>query len=424
MRHVVFLYALIAFVQPSAAELRGTRPMARADTDLDAAVDLGITYTFDVWSNLAGGIQQDSVYLDNLDVLVDIDAEALFGARNTRLFLYGLYNNGGRFSDNVVGDLQVASNIETGVRALRLFEAWVNVDVGPSGSIRAGLYDLNSEFDVLDASQLFVGSAHGIGTDIGQTGVNGPSIFPVTSLALRLAGAWTDSWSYRLALLDGVPGIPDDPRDTTIRLSEDDGALVIGELARDTDASRLLLGAWTYTADFDRDPLLPDESASRRGNGNAGFYVRGQTLLRDGSDTLAAFFRVGTANGHFNVFSRFISAGINWRGFHRTRADDRLGIAFAWAESSRVVRDAAADLRQAPPGREIAVELTYRASLGERLTLQPNLQYIVNPGLDPELDDALLLGIRFELALWSGRVARSNPAMLIPQRLRGGADIG
>jgi porin len=36
--------------------------------------------------------------------------------------------------------------------------------------------------------------------------------------------------------------------------------------------------------------------------------------------------------------------------------------------------------------------------VNEWLTLQPDLQYIVNPGLEPALRDAMVLGLRFELA--------------------------
>lgn len=75
------------------------------------------------------------------------------------------------------------SNIETGVRATRLYEAWLETGLGERGSLRAGLYDLTSEFDVLETANLFIHSAHGIGSDIGLSGLNGPSIFPVTSRA-------------------------------------------------------------------------------------------------------------------------------------------------------------------------------------------------------------------------------------------------
>ena len=48
-------------------------------------------------------------------------------------------------------------------------------------------------------------------------------------------------------------------------------------------------------------------------------------------------------------------------------------------------------------GAEVAVELTYRFVLTDWLALQPDIQYIVNPGTDPTLSNALTLAIRAEL---------------------------
>ena len=55
--------------------------------------------------------------------------------------------------------------------------------------------------------------------------------------------------------MDGAPGDPEDPADTAIRLSEEEGALLIGEIGYIRERSRLLLGAWGYTASFGTDPL-------------------------------------------------------------------------------------------------------------------------------------------------------------------------
>ncbi|MDY6947997.1 MAG: carbohydrate porin, partial [Pseudomonadota bacterium] len=49
---------------------------------------------------------------------------------------------------------------------------------------------------------------------------------------------------------------------------------------------------------------------------------------------------------------------------------------------------------------ESAIELTYRVQARSWLALQPDLQYIINPGTDPALEDAWVVGLRFEL-LWS-----------------------
>ncbi len=47
---------------------------------------------------------------------------------------------------------------------------------------------------------------------------------------------------------------------------------------------------------------------------------------------------------------------------------------------------------------ETAIELTYRTSLYPWLTIQPDIQYVINPGMDPGIDNALIAGIRLEVS--------------------------
>ncbi len=47
---------------------------------------------------------------------------------------------------------------------------------------------------------------------------------------------------------------------------------------------------------------------------------------------------------------------------------------------------------------ETNIELTYRAPVTSWLTLQPDLQYVVDPGTSSTLDDAFVAGLRFEIA--------------------------
>ena len=51
-------------------------------------------------------------------------------------------------------------------------------------------------------------------------------------------------------------------------------------------------------------------------------------------------------------------------------------------------------------GSEAAFELTYSDNLTPWLAVQPDLQYIVNPGTDPTLNKAVVVGARIDLALW------------------------
>ncbi len=352
-------------------------------------MSVDLVYTFDLWRAASGGIRRGTRYLDNLDVVAEADLERLAGWRGAELHVYGLYNNG-KSLGALMGDAQLASNIETGVRALRLYEAWLSQKFGTRTLLKLGLYDLNSEFDTLDASGLFLGSAHGVGTDISQSGRNGPSIFPVTSLAARIEYRTPSGWALRTAVLDGVPGDPDRPKRTAVKLGRGDGALFIGEAQVPLRDGKLLLGAWRYTARFDR-------LDGTRARGNRGIYLRGERrLVREAADPeqgLAGFFRLGAAAGRTNMFGRFASAGLNYTGLIRGRDADQLGLAVAAAFTSRSYRRAA-DAERA----ETAIEFTYRASVAPWLSLQPNIQYVVNPGADRALGNALAIGLRAELA--------------------------
>lgn len=346
---------------------------------------LQLTYTGEVMANASGGKRRGARYLDNLDIVFEADMEQLAGWTGAQVHLYGLYNNGRSISD-LAGDTQAVSNIETGVSALRLYEAWIDQKFGDAVSLRAGLYDLNSEFDSLDAAGLFVSSPHGIGTDFAQSGRNGPSIFPSTSLAARIQVNPAPGWRLRAAILDGVPGDPDRPGRTAVRLGGGDGALLVGELEAPLGEGKLLVGHWRYTATFDLN------NGGGTGQGNAGTYVRGEfpVIARGGRKT-DAFLRLGTASDRFNMFDFFAGTGLKFSGWVPGRADDEFGIAVAaafTADSYRAATGAAA--------AETAVEVTYRSQLTPWLAVQPNLHYVRRPSADPTVRDALVVGLRAE----------------------------
>jgi porin len=64
-----------------------------------------------------------------------------------------------------------------------------------------------------------------------------------------------------------------------------------------------------------------------------------------------------------------------------------------------VYRDLKARSGELTDAHETIAELTWKVPVNDWLTLQPNLQYVRNPDTDPGLDNALALGLRFELSL-------------------------
>ncbi|MDA5193990.1 carbohydrate porin [Govanella unica] len=351
-------------------------------------IQLDLTYTGDVLSNVQGGLKRGTAYMDNLDVTLSIDGERALGWEGAQIFVYGLYNNGQPFSHVYAGDYQVVSNIETGVQAVRLYEAWIDQTfANDRASLRVGLYDLNSEFTAIEAAALFVNSSQGTGAELAQTGKNGPSIFPYTSLSARLEMKLADHLILRTAILDGVPDDPEHPKRTAINLGNGNGALVIGEIDYNLEKFRAVAGYWRYTARF------PDQLTDipQRGNQGAYGFVEGRF------DRLSVFARAGWANAVINPVKYYFSTGAVYSIDPATRPDDHVGVAIAWAESGstyRRLKDAEA--------REVVVELTYHSAITDFLSVQPDLQYVFNPNFDANVKNALVVGLRFELSFGYG----------------------
>jgi hypothetical protein len=80
------------------------------------------------------------------------------------------------------GDVQGVSNIAT-FNTWQLYEAWIKQNLFDNRlSVLFGLYDLNSEFAVIQSEQVFINSSHGIDLTLAASGRNGPSSFPTTSV--------------------------------------------------------------------------------------------------------------------------------------------------------------------------------------------------------------------------------------------------
>ena len=307
--------------------------------------------------------------------------------------------------EDITGDIQGVSNIgyDDGEH---LYELYFEQALGDAGSsLKLGLFDLNAEFDAVETAGLFLNSSHGQGIDFAQgTELHGVSASPLTAVGAR--GAWQidEQWKLMLAAVDGVPGkTGDDNRTNHVRLREADGALLAAELNYlPAEGQRLGLGAWHFTR---QDHEL--KNPAKRDHSQGMYAFADLPLAKSEQGELRGFVRAGIAEESVNVFGEYYGAGIV-HTCHLLNEGDQLGLAIAHARLGDDSHDALFDAAVAEAGApipdpfenaETAIELSYRTQVTPWLAVQPDLQYIVNPGTAEVLDDALVVGLRLEAAL-------------------------
>ncbi|HEX4870419.1 MAG TPA: carbohydrate porin [Moraxellaceae bacterium] len=346
-------------------------------------------YLAESWTTTSGGLRRDTRLLDMLIVGATLDTAAATSHPGGTVFVNALLHH--NTAADLAGETQAVSNIDFD-DGEHLFEAWYEQDLGAAGSsLKAGLYDLNSEFDHIAAAGLFLNSNFGIGVDVSQSGVNGPSVAPLSALALR--GRWqaTPYWQALAVVLDAVPAAPGDTHHNSITLSTREGALLAGEIVYGPAPERRLgIGAWRYTRAVPR--LAGPGTAPSQGV----FLHAEQPLRTRPQATWTGFLRLGRAAAAVHPVQYGLEGGLVRTG-RIWRDDDQLGLAVSCARNGAPWRaDLAAD-GIASERAETFIELTWQTRPRPWLALQPDLQYFVNPGTAPARRNAFFAGLRLRL---------------------------
>ena len=305
---------------------------------------------------------------------------------------------GSGFTARRVGGLQSVSASEAQPGSTRLYELWLQQALFEGqGGVKVGLIDINTTFDVQETGALFFNASHGIGPDLGDTGLNGPSDYPTPTLGATAFYRPSEDWTAQLGIFDGVAGDPAHRADfVAVKL---EGALVIGQIdKRFGDRARLEIGAWTYTAAF---PELggPTGASRRMLRDDSGVYglVEGRLLPKpsDNDGGLSGWVRIGLANGEINEVSNYLGGGLVYTGLIEGREKDEIGLAIARAGLGAGARRTGSIEGRATGAAETDLEATYRYVLKDWLNIQPDLQYVIHPRGDQHISNAVVVGLRF-----------------------------
>ena len=359
------------------------------------ALTLAAMYTADVSGVTSGVRPRAGRYLDNLDLTADLDLEKAVGWRGAVLHAYALNNSGGAPND-IAGTLQGVDNIEVATPRLRLFELWLEQGVGQA-SVRAGLYNLNSEFYANESAALLINPSFGIGSELAATGPNGPSIFPSTSLGVRVNVDLGAGRYARAAVLNAKSGVLGDPGG--IDWSFDNGVLTIAEAGIE-GPTRLSAGAWRYSKRQD-DIRAVAPSGDPVHHHAHGAYVLGEQRMfgSDEGPEGHVFLRVGVSDGATTPFRGGWQAGVLIARPLASRPDSQISLGLQQGILNRKFRDNLRDAGGSPARAESGVELTYSDKLTRRITLQPDLQWIHHAGGDRQAKDRIVVALRLKIDL-------------------------
>ncbi|NBW70866.1 MAG: hypothetical protein EBR32_05605 [Bacteroidetes bacterium] len=335
----------------------------------------------------------EPVWLHYTDVAVGYDW-AIDNKWGIQIYGSAFFTNGNSIS-NLVGDLQGISNIEAS-RGAEVLEAWVELKSPLGLRVKGGILDSNADFDSIEPAQFFLNSSHGIGPDISSVGLNGPSIFPETGFGTMLLYE-AKQWSMKLGSFDPLTRTSGSNYEQVNNYDWDfsDGALWMAEFVYNFEQITLAIGMWNSTYSLQRDYPMIDNVTNAKGL--YGFISQSKPY----GDT---YLRLGVSDSKNAIVDRYL--GVGWTSSTSSDAiflsEHILGLSWASARLGELglLNEFGVDNRDKKSHAfEHILELSSRIDVGELLQLQPNLQFVMQPGAIKKSSSRLVFGMRGILEL-------------------------
>ena len=375
---------------------------------------------------LEGGVKIDSLSnrgarrngsktVSHVDLKLKLDLEKSLGWHGGSAMLNVIRDAGRGLNDRHVSSLLGVTNLEVPFpTTTSVFHAWVKQQLWDERfSILAGIYPIDSEFQVVDSAGVFVKPEYGPSGDLALT--RGPSIFNNAAFGIRSKLSSADKTVYgQWALMDGIPNDPARPKRTAVRFAKGDGAFNVAEIGwlpnaadeKFTGHSKFALGLWAYTAKSNDQLDVANIDAGNfagpasRRRQHGGYVLGERTVARlDADRFVSAFVRHAWTDGDSSPLTSALNLGVSIKGPFASRPDDILGLAWSRAATSSRWRAAQAVGGTATDTAETALEWTYKYNVTPWFAIQPNYQYIRHPGAVRGVPNARIIGARFEFVL-------------------------
>ena len=366
-------------------------------------IQMGAAYIGEVFGNTSGGLRQSTHYDGRFEFYVNADFNKLAGMKGLCFRANGYQIHGTSISTENLGSLMPASYIEA-TPATRLFEMYFEQDLfNKAVSIRIGQLSADSQFILSEGGGAFINGTWGWPSISASNLPNGGPAFPLATPGVSVTLAPSDKVTILAGLYNGDPVGPctlDDPQRCNndgleFRLEGPPLAMYEGAYKYEFGAlpGTIKVGGWTHFGNFnhlrfdsDGIPTTVSGNDARVIDNNYGFYgIIDQLIWKvPGSEDakgIAIFGRLIGSPSDRNEVDFYAEAGFTFSGMIPARPDDILGIGFAYTGISS--NAASADKDQAlgvVRSYESLIEICYTAQIVPGWTIQPDFQYIWNPG--------------------------------------------
>jgi len=382
----------------------------------------GVTFTLsetsEILGNVSGGVKRGFDYDGLTQMGLQVDTEKAFDWAGGTFNVSALQIHGRNLSADNLQSLQTASGIEAD-RATRLWELWYQqAFLDGQMDVKVGQQSLDQEFIVSSNALLFVNTMFGWPMIPSADLPGGGPAYPLSALGMRFRGKPTEALTLLGGVYNGSPaqsnaGDAQLLNSTGTRFPTNGGVLAFAELQFETPANGAMvqpghgkslpgvykLGAWYDSERFadqryDTSGLsLADPASSgnpRQHRGNFSIYgVADQTLWQaEGEEPQALnfFTRIMGAPADRNLISFSLNAGLTLKAPLPDRDNDTFGLGMGFAQVSGYAGNLDKDTNSFSgtnnPVRssETFVEATYQIQVLPWWQVQPDFQYVFNPG--------------------------------------------
>lgn len=396
-------------------------------TPMKYGIEPSLTWVTDIQGNPYGGIHQSLREFDNLNLAVKMNLQTLVNAPGTTFFMSASQRSGTSLTNLDIGNLFNISQLCCGA-TYRLVDMYLEQPFYDDHfNLRFGRIATGDEFLSSPIYWLFVQN----GIDGNPVGIfkNSPgmSAYPKGTWGVR-ARFQTKSHLYLMAgLYNGDPtlgqnykhgldwsmhgplfaiteaGFHRNPEGLDSRLP---GSYKVGFFYDNN-----LYKNFLYDATGGAAPLTGMPNRIQRGN-NGFYFLLEQMVYRKGGPGskigITPFFSVLISpNQAISMMPTFINGGVTWQGLFPSRANDIAGLGIVYGSISNQLQTAQnLDIQNGVPGApsgvqkyELVIEAMYIIQAKSWLKIQPNLQYIFQPGGTGLIPDALVTGAQISITL-------------------------